>query len=96
MYSAVAHYLKAIEATGTDEAKTVVANMKATPVKDFFARNGRIGEDGRMVHDMYLMQVKSPAESKSEWDIYKLLASVPGEEAFRPLRDGGCSLVAKQ
>jgi branched-chain amino acid transport system substrate-binding protein len=64
VYSALMHYLKAIDATGTDDAKTVVARMKATPVNDFFAKNGRIREDGRMVHDMYLMQLKTPAESK--------------------------------
>jgi branched-chain amino acid transport system substrate-binding protein len=96
IYSAVMHYLKAIEATGTDEALTVIGKMKATPINDFFAKNGRIREDGRMVHDMYLMQVKSPAESKGEWDIYKLLATVPGEDAYRPLQDGGCPLVAKR
>jgi branched-chain amino acid transport system substrate-binding protein len=64
VYSALMHYLKAIDATGTDDAKTVVARMKAMPVNDFFAKNGRIREDGRMVHDMYLMQLKTPAESK--------------------------------
>ena len=85
VYSAVMHYLKAIDATGTDDAKTVIAKMKATPVNDFFAKNGRIREDGRMVHDMYLMQLKSPAESKGPWDVYKLLATVPGDQAFRPM-----------
>jgi branched-chain amino acid transport system substrate-binding protein len=93
VYSAVTHYLKAIDATGTDEAKAVVARMKATPVNDFFAKNGRIREDGRMVHDMYLMQLKSPAESAGPWDFYKLLTTVPGEQAFRPLAEGGCPLV---
>ena len=96
IYSAVMHYLKAIEATGTDEALTVIANMKATPINDFFAKNGRIREDGRMVHDMYLMQVKSPEESKGPWDIYKLLATVRGQDAYRPLQEGGCPLVAKR
>jgi branched-chain amino acid transport system substrate-binding protein len=93
VYSAVTHYLKAIDATGTDEAKTVVAKMKATPINDFFAKNGRIREDGRMVHDMYLMQLKSPAESKGPWDFYKMLATVPGDEAFRPIDEGACPLV---
>jgi branched-chain amino acid transport system substrate-binding protein len=93
VYSAVMHYLKAIDVTGTDEAKAVVAQMKATPIHDFFAKNGRIRDDGRMVHDMYLVQVKSPAESKSEWDIYDVLATVPGDGAFRPLAEGGCPLV---
>ncbi len=95
VYSAVMHYLKAIDATGTDEAKTVVARMKAMPVNDFFAKNGHIRDDGRMVHDMYLVQVKSPAESKSEWDIYKVLATIPGEDAYRPLAEGGCPLVTR-
>ena len=95
VYSALIHYLKAIDATGTDDAKTVVARMKATPVNDFFAKNGHIREDGRMVHDMYLMQLKSPAESKEPWDVYKLLATVPGDQAFRPLQEGGCPLVKK-
>ena len=86
----VTHYLKAIHATGTDEAKAVVARMKAMPINDFFAKNGRIRDDGRMVHDMYLVQVKSPAESKNEWDIYKVLATVPGRRSLRPLAEGGC------
>jgi branched-chain amino acid transport system substrate-binding protein len=93
VYSAVMHYLKAIDVTGTDEARTVVAQMKAMPINDFFAKNGRIREDGRMIHDMYLVQVKSPAESNGEWDLYKVLAPIPGDEAFRPLRAGGCPLV---
>ena len=96
IYSGVMHYLKAIEETGTDEAKAVIAKMKATPVNDFFARNGRIREDGRMVHDMYLMQVKTAAESKGEWDLYNVLATVPGDQAYRPMSEGGCPLVAKQ
>lgn len=95
VYSAVMHYLKAIDATGTDDAKTVIAKMKATPINDFFAKNGRIREDGRMVHDMYLMQVKSPSESNGPWDVYKLLATIPGEQAFRPMEEGGCPLVQK-
>jgi len=95
VYSAVTNYLKAIDATGTDAAKTVIAKMKATPINDFFARNGRIREDGRMVHDMYLVQVKTPAESKGEWDVYKILATIPGDQAYRPLAEGGCPLVKK-
>jgi branched-chain amino acid transport system substrate-binding protein len=69
--------------------------MKATPVNDFFAHGGKIREDGRMVHDMYLVQLKSPAESKSDWDIYNVLATIPGEQAFRPLNEGNCPLVQK-
>jgi branched-chain amino acid transport system substrate-binding protein len=93
LYSATMHYLKAIEAIGTDEAPKVMAQMRATPVNDFFAKNGKIRIDGRMVHDMYLFEVKKPEESKGEWDLYKLLATVPGDEAFRPLDKGGCPLV---
>ncbi len=95
VYSAVNHYLAAIKAAGTDEAKAVVAKMKETPVNDFFAQNGRIRADGRMVHDMYLVQVKTPEESKYPWDYYKILRVVPGDEAFRPMDQGNCPLVAK-
>ncbi|ACA20516.1 ABC transporter substrate-binding protein [Methylobacterium sp. 4-46] len=93
VYSAVTHYLKAVREAGTDDALKVVAKMREMPVDDMFARGGRVREDGRMVHDMYLMQVKTPQESKGEWDLYKLLATVPGDEAFRPLAEGGCPLV---
>ena len=95
VYSEVTHYLKAIQAAGTDEAKAVVAKMRALPIDDFFAHNAKLREDGRMVHDMYLMQVKTPAESKSEWDVYKTLATVPGDQAYRPIDQGGCPLIAK-
>ena len=93
LYSATMHYLKAIEAIDTDEAPKVMAQMRATPINDFFAKNGKIRIDGRMVHDMYLFEVKKPEESKGEWDLYKLLATIPGDEAFRPLDKGGCPLV---
>lgn len=94
-YSAVLHYLKAAEASGTDEAKAVVRKMKDSPVKDFFARNARLREDGRMVHDMYLVQSKGPAESKGEWDVLKIVQTVPGDKAFRPIEEGNCPLVKK-
>jgi branched-chain amino acid transport system substrate-binding protein len=93
VYSAVMHYLKAIDATGTDAAKPVITKMKATPVDDVFAKGGRIRDDGRMVHDMYLMQVKSPEESKGPWDLYNVLATVPGDQAYRPLAESECPLV---
>src|SRR5260221_417585 len=93
LYSATMHYLKAIEAIGTDEAPKVMAQMRSTPINDFFAHGGKIRIDGRMVHDMYLFEVKKPEESKGEWDLYKLIATVPGDEAFRPLDKGGCPLV---
>jgi branched-chain amino acid transport system substrate-binding protein len=93
VYSAVLHYLKAVEATGTDEARAVVAKMREMPVHDFFAPDGRVREDGRMVHDMYLMRVKKPSESTGEWDLYEPLATIPGERAFRPMSEGGCPFV---
>ncbi|MFO1112619.1 MAG: ABC transporter substrate-binding protein [Rhodospirillales bacterium] len=95
VYSAVHHYLAAIKAAGTDEAKAVAAKMREMPVNDFFAQNGRVRADGRMVHDMYLVQVKSPQESKYPWDYYKILRVVPGDEAFRPMDQGNCPLVTK-
>jgi branched-chain amino acid transport system substrate-binding protein len=89
------HYLKAIAATGTDDGPTVTRQMKSQPINDFFARNGRIREDGRMVHDMYLAQVKQKSESKYPWDYYKILATIPGDEAFQPLARGSCALVKR-
>ncbi|MCB5410774.1 ABC transporter substrate-binding protein [Pseudogemmobacter faecipullorum] len=93
VYSAVTHYLNAVAEIGDDSAKPVIAQMKATPVNDFFATDGVIREDGRMVHDMYLAQVKSPAESKGAWDYYNILSTVPGDQAFRPLDQSECPLV---
>jgi branched-chain amino acid transport system substrate-binding protein len=92
-YGAVTHYLKAIAAAGTDEAKAVTAKMKEMPVNDFMTKKGVIRADGRLVRDMYLFQVKSPAESRGGFDYYKLVATIPGEQAFRPLGEGGCSLA---
>ncbi|HQZ02772.1 MAG TPA: ABC transporter substrate-binding protein [Thauera sp.] len=94
-YSSVLHYLRAVQASGTDEAGKVMAQMKATPIKDFFGKNGRIREDGRMVHDMYLAQVKTPAESKYPWDYYNIRQTIPAEEAFQPLAQSKCPLVKK-
>lgn len=95
MYSGAMHYLNAIKAVNTDTAGPVMAQMKATPVNDFFVQNGKIREDGLHVHDMYLMQVKKPEESKYPWDYYNVLARVPGEEAFSPMKPGACSFVKK-
>ena len=92
VYSAVTHYLKAVDALGSDEAKAVVAKMRDMPIHDFFADRGFIRLDGRMVHDMYLVEVKKPEESRYPWDYYKILQTIPGEEAFRPMGDGGCPL----
>ncbi|MGV3569757.1 MAG: ABC transporter substrate-binding protein [Ramlibacter sp.] len=94
-YSAVMHYLKAIQAAGTDDGRTVAAQMKKMPINDMFADNGRIREDGRMVHDMYLVQVKKPSESKEPWDYYNVLATIPGDKAFMPLSKSRCPLVKK-
>ncbi len=94
-YSAVMHYLKAIAAAGTDDTQAVAAKMKELPVDDFFAHNGKIREDGRMVHDLYVLEVKSPAESKGPWDYLKLVRTIPGDQAFRPLAESECSLVKK-
>ncbi len=93
VYSAIRHYLRAIEAAGTDEAKAVMAKMRELPVNDFYAKNGRVREDGRMVHDMYFVEVKTPEESTAPWDYYKILSTIPGDQAFRPLDEGGCPLV---
>lgn len=92
-YSATLHYLNAVKAAGTKETKPVLAKMRATPVRDAFTDNGVVREDGRMVHSMFLFEVKKPEESKAPWDYYKLLAEVPGDQAFRPLKDGGCPLI---
>ena len=93
VYSATLHYLKAVEAAGTDEPKAVMAKMREMPVNDVMTTNGKLREDGRLMRDMYLFQVKAPSESKNKDDIYKLLATVPAEQAFRPLKDGGCPLI---
>lgn len=93
VYSSVMHYLKAVEAAGTDAADAVMTKMHETPVHDMFAENGKIRADGRMVHDMYVVQVKAPQESKYPWDYYKILKTIPGDEAFRPLAESDCPLV---
>ncbi len=90
VYSSVMHYLKAIEATGTDETDAVIAQMRATPINDFFAKNGVLRSDGRMVHDMYLARVKSPAESTGPWDYYEIIRTIPGEEAYGTLEESTC------
>ncbi|MEH0295532.1 ABC transporter substrate-binding protein [Agrobacterium sp. CCNWLW71] len=94
-YSSTMHYLQAVKAAGTTDTKQVMAKMKDTPVNDFFAKGGKIREDGRMVHDMYVYQVKTPAESKGEWDLLKLVTTIPGDQAFRPLSESQCPLVKK-
>ena len=93
IYSSTLHYLNAVAAAGSDVAQTVRKQMMDTPINDMFATNGRIREDGRMVHDMYLAEVKTPAESKNEWDLYKILRTIPADEAYRPLSESKCKLV---
>ncbi|HET8849205.1 MAG TPA: ABC transporter substrate-binding protein [Marinobacter sp.] len=93
IYSSTLHYLNAVQETGSDEAQAVRQQMIDTPINDMFAKNGRIREDGRMVHDMYLAEVKTPAESKNEWDLYKILRTIPADEAYRPLSESKCKLI---
>ncbi len=92
-YSSVTQYLKAVQAAGTTEGDAVTKKMHEMPVDDFFARGGHVLPNGRMVHDMYLFQVKTPAESKGPWDYYKQLATIPGDQAFFSLKDSGCNLT---
>jgi branched-chain amino acid transport system substrate-binding protein len=94
VYSAVMHYLQAVKAAGTDEAEKVAAQMRTQPIEDFFSHNGRLREDGLMVHDLLLVQVKTSDESKGPWDYYKVLAHIKGDEAFGP-PDPSCALVKK-
>jgi branched-chain amino acid transport system substrate-binding protein len=96
VYSAIRHYLRAIEAAGTDEPRAVIAKLQEIPVNDFFATNGQVRKDGRLVHDMYFVQVKTPAESKGPWDYYKVLSTLPGDQAFQPLNESGCPLVTQR
>ena len=92
-YSAVAHYIKAIAAAGTTATAAVAAKMRELPVHDFYADNAKLRADGRLVHDMYLVKVKKPAESHGAWDYEEVLQTVPGDKAFRPLAEAGCPLA---
>ncbi|TRM54766.1 ABC transporter substrate-binding protein [Achromobacter sp. LC458] len=94
-YSSLSFYLNAVKATGTDDADTVIKWMKSNKINDFFTQGGYVREDGRMVHDMYLMQVKTPAESKGPWDYYKVVATLPGDEVYTKLSESTCKLVKK-
>jgi len=93
VYSAVTHYLKAVEALKSDDGTKVIAKMKETPTDDPLFGKGSIRVDGRKIHPAYLVEVKKPSESKGPWDYYKVRATIPADQAFRPLQDGGCSLV---
>ena len=95
VYSATLHYLNAVKAAGTDDTAAVMKKMHETPINDMFAKGGKIREDGRMVHDMYLFQVKTPTESKAPWDYYKLKGTVKGEDAFQSLALSQCPQFKK-
>jgi branched-chain amino acid transport system substrate-binding protein len=94
VHSAVRHYIASVAAAGTDEPKAVMAKMRELPVNDFYVENGHVRADGRLVHDMYFAQVKKPSESREPWDYYNILATIPGDQAFRPLAEGGCPLAS--
>ena len=96
VYSSVLHYLKAVEALKSDDGPKVIAKMKEMPSDDAVFGKGRVRQDGRHVHDMYLFEVKKPSESKGPWDYYKVRATIPAEQAFRPMDQGDCPLVAKK
>ncbi len=95
VYSAVSHYLKAVTAAGTDSADQVMAKMRELPVKDMLTMGGVLRQDGRMVHEMFLVQAKKPSEARDPWDLTKLLQTIPGSEAFRPIEKSECPLVKK-
>lgn len=95
LYSSTLHYLQAVKAVGTDDTQTVRQQMMETPVNDIFAQNAYIREDGRMVHDMYLVRVKTPAESVDEDDLFEIVRTIPADEAFRPLTESVCKMVSK-
>jgi branched-chain amino acid transport system substrate-binding protein len=95
VYSATLHYLKAVDKVGSPlDGRAVVAAMKAMPTEDALFGKGHIRQDGRKMHPMYLLQVKAPSESKGGWDVFKLVATIPADQAFRPLNAGGCPLVS--
>lgn len=96
VYSSVLHYLKAVTAAKSKDSDAVMAKMKELPIDDALFGKGSVRPDGRAIHNMYLYQVKKPSESKGEWDLYKVLATIPADEAFRPMDQGGCPLVAKK
>jgi branched-chain amino acid transport system substrate-binding protein len=95
-YSAVLNYLRAVQKSGSRDAKTAIATLRDMPLDDMFARHARLRKDGRMVHDMYLFEVKAPKESHGPWDYYHVKAIIPGEQAFRPLNGGNCPLATTQ
>ncbi|MDB5414511.1 MAG: braC 5 [Rubritepida sp.] len=95
MWGAVTHYLKAVQAAGTDAAAPVMAKMRETPINDFMTTNGRIREDGRIIRDMYLMRAKKPSESRGEWDLLEVAQTIPGDQAFRPAAESECPALRR-
>ena len=89
-YSAVGHYIRAVAAAGSSDTAAVVAKTRSLPVKDFYADRAMVRADGRLVHDLYLARVKTPAESHAAWDYEDVLQTIPGDEAFRPMAEAGC------
>jgi branched-chain amino acid transport system substrate-binding protein len=94
-YSATLQYLMAVEAAGSDDADTVMGYLRKTKINDLFAKGGYVRMDGRMVHDMYLAQAKTPEQSKAPWDYYHIRSVIPGDQAFMPLSESKCALVSK-
>jgi branched-chain amino acid transport system substrate-binding protein len=95
-YGATMHYLRAVKAAGTDEATAVMKKMRETKINDMITKDGWIREDGRVIRDAWLVQVKTPEESKTEWDMLKIVARIPAADSIRPLDKGGCPLVKDQ
>jgi branched-chain amino acid transport system substrate-binding protein len=93
VYAGVHHYLRAVAAAGTDDGPKVAAKMREMPVENFFHKGTRIREDGRVLVPMHLFKVKAPKDSKGEWDLYEFVTTIPGEQAFRPLAQGGCPYI---
>ena len=96
VYGALTHYLKAAKASGGADAEAVMAKMRETPIDDFMTHDGKLRIDGRVMRDMYLFEAKTPPESKYPWDYLKLVQTIPADEAFRPLDEGGCPLVSER
>lgn len=93
VYSSILHYLQSVEAVGTDNSQVVMDKFRATPINDMYVKNGRIREDGRLMRDMYVFEVKQPSESKYPWDYYKLKTTIPADQAFRSLAESKCPLL---
>ena len=94
VYSALTHYFKAVAASGSDDGATVVAKMRELPIEDPIVRNAQLRKDGRMVHDIYLLEAKRPGEVKEEWDYLSIVRTLPGDRAFKSLADSDCPLAA--